>query len=100
MSTADTVVAVCWIGGLALVLTGFGLGATVACSDAGYDGEPPGGVEFIGYEDSRLLYTPDGGVNTCRIPAIILLAPLGLLLIATGSGILWRMSQAKSDLWD
>ncbi|PSQ01870.1 hypothetical protein BRC94_02670 [Halobacteriales archaeon QS_5_70_17] len=98
MGTADTAVAVCWIGGLVSILVGFGLGGTVACSDAGYHGEPPGGVEFVGYEDGRLLYTPDGGVNTCTVPAVILLAPLGLLLIVSGGGILWRTSLAKSDL--
>lgn len=97
MDTADTAVAVLWGGELVLALVGFGTGATVACSDVGYEGDPPGGVEFIGFDRGHLLYTPDGGVNTCGIPVTILLAPLGLLLIASGGGVLWRTSSADRN---
>jgi len=67
MGAADTAIAALWISGFVHILVGLGLGGTVACSDAGYQGDPPGGFEVIGYEDGRLLYTPDGGINTCTV---------------------------------
>ena len=97
MNTADTAVAVLWGGGVVLALVGFGTGATVACSDVGYHGDPPGGVEFIGIEHGDLLYTPDGGVNTCAIPATILLLPFGVLLITSGVGVLWQTSRTNQN---
>lgn len=68
--------------GLVLILLGLLLAPGYSCSDVGYYGEPPGGVQFEGIENGALLWTPDGGVNSCRISVGILLIPAGILSIS------------------
>ncbi|WP_158058731.1 hypothetical protein [Halorussus halophilus] len=81
------------IGGilLAMGLVVFALsiltGATVGCTAVGYSGEPPGGFELkeIDVLGLDIVYTPDGGINTCSMDFGYIFAPLGLGAIALGS---------------
>lgn len=61
------------------------------CTNVGYHGEPPGGFEFSGIEVESgglvgfsIVYTPDGGVNTCKIGLLSASAPVGLVVLGIG----------------
>lgn len=60
-------------------------GATAGCSAVGYVGEPPGGFEFVGFDGLEIVYTPDGGVNTCTMEFGYVFAPVGLVTLGLGS---------------
>lgn len=56
------------------------------CTDVGYTGKAPGGLELYALDGEELVYTPDGGVNECSthiaVPAVpILLLVFGVVLV-------------------
>ncbi len=51
------------------------------CTDVGYTGEAPGGLELYALNGSDLVYTPDGGVNECSTHIAVPLVPVSLLAL-------------------
>lgn len=53
------------------------------CTEVGYTGEVPGGLELYALDGSDLVYTPDGGVNECSTHVAVPGIPVGLLALGT-----------------
>lgn len=70
--------------GMLLILPMTQTTAGTVCTNVGYHGEPPGGFEFRGIEGLSIVYTPDGGVNTCKIGLLSAGAPVGLAVLGIG----------------
>lgn len=55
-----------------------------SCTDVGYSGdEPPGGFEFYEIHLGWIGYSPDGGVNRCDSPIVII--AVGLLGVGSAT---------------
>lgn len=51
------------------------------CTEVGYTGEVPGGLELYALDGSDLVYTPDGGVNECSTHVAVPAVPIFLLVL-------------------
>jgi len=79
--------------GLAIVVIGVLTFPTMlfgGCTEVGTPEDQETDVGFLGFEDGRMHYTPDGGINECSIPLQFVLVLAGMMTVGVAMVIVGR----------